>query len=192
MTQHLRSIAHNAEIRELHHRAMRIGVDRDDVSWVTESGSVLNRTRNTPGQIQVRIHDHSGGADLSIVMNPATIGDHAGGTHGRTKAVSNSAEQVKILCCSETSPTAHDAWSFGQIHRGYVRFMHLLHDGISGWCGEGNGRRDVRLAEGHRELMGLRAAHPHLQRGYHGLIYFKPVKFGTEIAGHRNLLGADL
>ena len=54
---------------------MGIEVHTDDVLGLTEAAGVLHGTADAECDVELRIDDHAGGADLAFVPDPAAVGD---------------------------------------------------------------------------------------------------------------------
>ena len=69
------------------------GVDADDVVRSSEARGVLHRAADPEGDVQPRIDDHPGGADLTLVAEPAAIGDDPRGSDACTQDSTERAER---------------------------------------------------------------------------------------------------
>jgi hypothetical protein len=69
-------VADDREIRHGHHRAVRVGVDADDVVRRAQAGGVLHGATDPECEVQRRVDDDAGRADLLVVVHPPAVGDH--------------------------------------------------------------------------------------------------------------------
>ena len=86
LVEHGVGVGDDGQVGHLHHRAVRVGVDADDVGGRAEPGRVLDGAADAEGEVQVGVDDDAGRADLALVADPAAVGDDAGGAHRRAEA----------------------------------------------------------------------------------------------------------
>ncbi len=184
MIERLVGVAHDREIRHRHHRAVRLGVDADDVRRGAQSARVLHRTAHTERHVQGRVDDHTGRTDLMVVADPAAIGDHAGGPHHTADGPGELCELGETLRRVESGTAPDDVPGLGQIHRADVRRQHVDHHGV-GRRRVGFFDREVAWAVGHHGLARKRfgAAYAGLQCGDERPVGMYLVEFETTAAG---------
>ena len=68
-------VGDDGQVGHLHHRAVRVGVDADDVVGRAEPGGVLHGAADAEREVQVGVDDDAGRADLALVADPAAVGD---------------------------------------------------------------------------------------------------------------------
>src|SRR3954453_23344410 len=78
LVQHRVRVGGQGQVGELHHRAVAVGVDADDVGRRAEATGVLDGPADAEGEVQLWVDDDAGGADLAVVADPAPVGDDAG------------------------------------------------------------------------------------------------------------------
>ena len=111
----------------MHHRAVWVSVDADDVLWAAEASGVLDRAANSKGKIQRRIDDDAGGANLLVMMYPRPIRNDSGGSHGCTDVGSEPCELSELILAVKSCAATDDAVCLGKVHRADVRRQDL-HD----------------------------------------------------------------
>src|SRR3954447_1049187 len=137
--QDLEQVADNAVVGNLEDRSVLVLVDGDNGLGGSHSGKVLDRSRNSNGDIQIRADQPPGLADLIGWRTPAIIGHGASGTHrGITDCRRQLLNQLEILRCPEPAAAAHD-------HRGLAEIQ--LRSTPLGELGDGDARL-VRVARG--------------------------------------------
>ena len=75
LREHLVHVTHDAEVGDTEDRRLLVLVDRDDVLGALHTDHVLRRTGDAGGDVDVRLDDLAGLADLVAVRNPAGIDD---------------------------------------------------------------------------------------------------------------------
>ena len=90
-------VGRDGQVGELHHRAVRVGVDADDVRRRAEPAGVLHGPADAEGEVQLRVDDDAGGADLAVVADPAAVGDHPGRADAGAERHAEVGELVEAL-----------------------------------------------------------------------------------------------
>ena len=129
--EHRVRVGHNGKSGKLHHRANLIGVYADDVLRSAEPAGVLHGSADSESDVQLRIDDHAGGADLSFVTDPTAIGDDASRADAGPHRSTQGGELIESAHVIEPCSAGDDPFGFGQIDRGRVSRQHLLDDGVS-------------------------------------------------------------
>ena len=120
LVEHGVGVAHDGEVGHLHHRAVRIGVHADDVVGVAEAGRVLHRAADPEREVERRVDDDAGRADLALVADPSPVGDDARRPHRRAEPGRDRGELFEALGAVESGSAADDAVGLRQVHRGDV------------------------------------------------------------------------
>lgn len=123
MVECLVRVADDGEVGELHHRAVAIGVDADDVLGCAEACSVLHGTADAERHVQVGIHHDTGGADLTCVRRPAAVGDHPRGAGAGADERSNPCDLPESGGVVEPGTAGDDARRLGEIDARRIRWL---------------------------------------------------------------------
>src|SRR5262249_7449675 len=101
-------VTDDAEIRELEDWRVGVLVDGEDVLRVLHPDLVLDRPRDTGGQVPLRRDRLAGLADLGRVGVPPGVDDGAGRRNGAAHRVSQFLAELEALGGAETAATADE------------------------------------------------------------------------------------
>src|SRR5437773_1633625 len=103
----LEQVADHDEVRELGDGGVRVAVNGDDGLGSLHPHLVLDRARDSQGQVQGRLHDLAGLADLTGVVDPARVDSRTGRPDGTAERIGQLLEQLHALRAAETSAPGH-------------------------------------------------------------------------------------
>src|SRR5205823_3961147 len=98
----------DAEIGELEDRSVRILVDRDDHARTLHTDLVLDRARDTAGDVELRRDSFSRLADLRRVRVPPRVDDGACRADGTAQRFCQIFDEGEVLGSPETATARHD------------------------------------------------------------------------------------
>lgn len=108
----LKQIPNQPNIRNLEDRRIGILVDRSNNLTILHTRQVLNSTRDTRTQVQLRCDVLTRLSDLQTVIREATVHSSTGSTDGSAQCISQGNDDaVKLLLGLETTTTRDDAGS---------------------------------------------------------------------------------
>ena len=108
----LKQIPNQSNIRNLEDRRIGILVNRSNNLTILHTRQVLNSTRDTRTQVQLRCDVLTRLSDLQTVIREATVHSSTGSTDGSAQCISQGNDDaVKLLLGLETTTTGDDAGS---------------------------------------------------------------------------------
>src|SRR5262249_50751010 len=114
-------VADDREIGELHHRAVAVDVDADDVVGLAEAARVLHRAADRKGDVQRRVDDDTGRPDLALVADPALVRDDPGGAQRSAEGGCDGSELPESARGIEAGAPSNDALGLAEVHARCVR-----------------------------------------------------------------------
>src|SRR3954453_1396839 len=130
--QDLVQVAHDAQVRELEDRSVRVLVDRDDVLRGLHADLVLDRAGDAGGQVELRRDGLAGLADLGGVGVPAGVDHGARGGDGgvASEGLGQRVGELEALRLAEpTAPGDQDVGAL-DVHVGAALLAALDHLGL--------------------------------------------------------------
>ena len=152
---------------------------------------MLHRAAHAERQVQLGIDDHAGGADLSVVVHPRSVGDDAGRAHDASDRAGEPVQLDETIVAVEAGAAADDRARLAEVHGLHVGWQHLDDPGIVSV----GGRRpaaDVEMLHGGRFGECERTANAGLQRGDERAVRSEFVQLQPTPASDPDAVGADL
>ena len=113
---------------------------------------MLHGAADAEGDVERRVDDHAGRADLALVGDPSPVGDHPRGAHRRAEGARPGRRAAGTARrSSRPAPPPTIRSRLGEIHRRDVRRQHLDHRGVAGRRRAPASRRRHRPARGTRD-----------------------------------------
>ena len=101
-------VAHGSNIGDLEDRRIGIFVDRDDEVRTLHAHEVLDRSRDSRGDVELRGHDLTRGAHLIFVGKPTRIDDGARSAQGAAQCIREGLEYFTELLLGTHAPAARN------------------------------------------------------------------------------------
>src|SRR6478735_3177396 len=136
LREHLVDVAHDAEVGDAEDRGFLVLVDRDDVLRALHAHHVLRRTGDAGGDVDGRLDDLAGLADLVAVRNPTGVDDRARCTRGALQGLGELFDQLELGGLAESTATGNDHGRFVELR---TRMLLDVHGGD----GRATGRTEV-------------------------------------------------
>ena len=104
----LEQVADHEQVGEFADRGIRIAVDGDDVLGRLHADTMLDRPADAGTDVERRLDDLAGLADLELVRDPARVGGRSRGAHRAAERRGQLAQRAEALLASDPASAGDD------------------------------------------------------------------------------------